>query len=538
MENRGINLSSLRRSGSTPQPAVRLSTAPKMEEVDDDYVSPLTSPEPSKPVEKPKQAAAPRLPTRPSVRLPRATAPLPPVCQPSGNLPAVPMTVKPKVKAPKKRGRPAGKKNMTKRGDNGIVLTAADYHRLKMLMVHGGMTRDHLAFLASQATSSDPRVDALVKAGYIDAEKHEGRKFLYLSKKGFNALDAHLKGNGLTFYSPRRTRPSTHDLKIITVCAALSLGEETFYGLSNKEVDILNRNKATYNRTAQNDNAVLEAMKQEILSRGPRTQAERDILNRKPRSYKTSAFYKQSPQDFAPSIITGPKPIITENQIREANTAKNKAILSEMTEENPSLTSDQLPRNPVRDRWGKSITSVFEKEYPLRAEGDLSPLTDKEREFINLSLANPKRAWIFDYLDESVASSNPHLRVRGGQGKTHRPDGVIVLPHIQGADGFIRGGCVAIEVEENMKKPAETIANMVALFEHPLYQKAIYYVPDGVGYNNIHNRLNAVEKDLSHGYRGMFDRPLRDMIEDFFVVVRMDEDYFLSYRSSPKGEWG
>lgn len=533
MENsRPTRLSSLRKAGSGSTPVsrvpqrtipprpVRPGTAPQRMEKQpslaggviteaEDYVSPLSAP------------AAEQAP-----RVPKSSLTIPSV------------KVKPKTNAPKKRGRPAGTKNAKKRD---IVLTATDSRRFYMLMIHGWMTYDHLAFLTSMApTSQEPRIRQLIAAGYIDSHRVEGRAYLYLTAKAFKWLENELGEQGIEampFYTSRRNiRPSTHDLKVITVCAALMLGEETFYALSNREVDFLNKNKEAFNLRVQKSNRSLHAQQKAIISHGgARNEDEQAILDTKPKTYKTQAFDYQTPHWFAPGIITAGKPLITESQINESNKRMNRSLLEQFREANGYNSPDS---NPARTQWAKTIDSFFNTDFPVRQEGDLRPLTGEEHITILSTLGKPENAWVFDHMNEQKMSKNPHLWARGTLNKTHRPDGVIVLPHIKGRDGFVRGGCVAIEVEEHIKSPAQTIENMVALFDHPLYDKAIYYVPDGAGANNIRKRMDAVEKELKNGYLLDDHYPLREAMEKFFVVVRMDEDYYLSYRSSTKGEWG
>lgn len=556
MENTRPRLASLRKAGtdrpatlrtSAPQlplrgtPPLSRLAAPVVEEVED-YVSPLAAP---------------------AVRTP---APKPTVPRSALTLPE--MKVKPKTNAPKKRGRPVGTKNAKRRGDGGLILTDRDKQRLYALMVHGWITRSHLAFLCGEApTTAEPRIRELVKAGYIAARHVEGRKYLYLSTKGYKAVEetimlADEKYREVPFYlAQRTTRPSAHDLKIVTVCAALRLGDEDFYALSNREVDFLNRNKEAHNLRVQKQNSVLHTQQRAIITKGGAgNEAEQAVLDAKPKSYQTTVFDYQTPKEFAPGIIAGPKHVITEAQINAAHkSAKQKRVeqLKTQYQENlgRELTDEDLKNfkstyreeDLVPELWGRTIERYMENSsrmvdgllsYPIREEGDLSPLHPKELQQIRKTLGNSQKAWIFDHLNRSHMSRNPHLLTRGTFSKTHRPDGVIVLPHILGRDGLVRSGCVAIEVEEHVKTAKQTVENMATLFDHPLYDRAIYYVPGDAGVHNIRKRFDAVERELKHGYILDDHYPLREAIERFFIIVRMDEDYYLSYRSSPTGEWG
>lgn len=85
-----------------------------------------------------------------------------------------------------------------------------------------------------------------------------------------------------------------------------------------------------------------------------------------------------------------------------------------------------------------------------------------------------------------VTSNNPSITKTGGAGSktvtyatSHRPDGLIAMPHIIDADGVVRGGSIAVEVELNNKATKQEYVNTILhQWHHPAYDGVFWFFDD------------------------------------------------------------
>lgn len=101
-----------------------------------------------------------------------------------------------------------------------------------------------------------------------------------------------------------------------------------------------------------------------------------------------------------------------------------------------------------------------------------------------------------------ATSNNPSITQGGGSAHgSHRPDGLIAMPHIIDADGTVRGGSIAIEVELNNKASKNEYMNTILhQWHHPAYDGVFWFFDDP----EAKRMFKEAMKLLSEGFRPPF----------------------------------
>lgn len=253
------------------------------------------------------------------------------------------------------------------------------------------------------------------------------------------------------------------------------------------------------------------------------------------------------------SILSpNPKTFITEGEMK----AQAGKFEDGFIRKNWKRLNDDLLLDPVHPRLphGSSITDAWEyvqglgltEEETDIAWGNIWTQENANVETLgkiwrgtydldNLSSTGRGYAHLGNMDDPKLVSTKP---ARSGNGfietpLTHQPDGLVVMPHIVNADGTVRGGSYAIEIELHSKSnKTDYMRSITALYMDPKLAGAIWFFAATASGKAARMLFTSTLKEMSERHDALFTW------EEASKFFRRGKVTLLNQELSPKGELG
>jgi hypothetical protein len=371
----------------------------------------------------------------------------------------------------------------------------------------GWATITHIAYAVDNVPHNlRGRMTDLVKRGYLRMSTGD-------SMSQYCVTDMALEELGIDDHGPKgkpNASGTAHRNKLNTILLRLSLGWERAAETVERDVSSKQARYAYENRRKADANEVLMRDKQRILAMDPnnRTATDNRILNRKP------AAMTQTPTV---------KDMVEHMGLAHDDSDERNAVFNESRVVIPE-------RFIVRDT---SITTTLGCKVDWEAECEQflreTPVQDASNATLSKVMEQHK-AWVFTHWD-----------VNGKWGKSHRPDGVVVLPSKVDSNGEVRGGCIWIEMEDHRKpQVADYVRVIQQAIDHPLVDAVYYYTPHRSVSTMIKKAVDTVVKELVAGDRSnrSFEAKESDARELVARSVRVLKQPLINRMASEGGYWG
>lgn len=302
-------------------------------------------------------------------------------------------------------------------------------------------TATHLAFAADNSTHNvKARLNELVRRGWLDVNTSETTKLYALSRAGYETMGFEIVKNAI----PSRSTLS-HRNKLNTLVTFFKIGGKNFEELLHTDALDARRNVEYKNKQTAEYNTMLIAEQTRIsgIPEQQRSDSERSILKRRERKINDTPAPPE-PKEYRNALQAYPQFAIPERLIVLSLSAKGLA--------------------PAKADWEDVCTAILnDPNYPVREAADNSQPTVAEREM--MQWVTNKHYWAYIHHD-----------VNGRFGKTHRPDGVLFMPHKRLDDGTIVAQSIQLELEDHKKKVPEYVRLILQTIDHPLIESVKMFV--------------------------------------------------------------
>lgn len=371
------------------------------------------------------------------------------------------------------------KENKKKR--NRLRITDNDIDILEAVNWMGRATMVHIAIAVGNPVANiSKRVRQLVDGGYLMAYDKNEVIVYGLAADGVVVLKRQQKtdqgegGNVVRSKEPVKAQTRkrwalatlAHRNKINTAVCLFKVGGNAFEERKMREFASFAREQERRNaRTRESNIAMLERQERiRAIPEEQRTLSEHRYLTYRPRSLATVPTVPE-PTRYGEGWFGTPQAALAEEAIKLAITAKGEA-------------------EGARD-WMETVRQVLTNpNYPVRRPGDKTPVSDAERQA--MYDIGARQAWVYQHWNTGEGGTRTFEQ-------RHRPDGVILRPHLVQPDGSVLARSIWLEVEENGKDVDAVKLVCRQAMDHPLVQRVLYLTNK----DEIRDMVNDAIKELA-----------------------------------------
>lgn len=325
----------------------------------------------------------------------------------------------------------------------------------------------HISFaIGTKPILVHQRLRELSKRGYIRTDTSESLPTFSLTHQGLTQIG---RSNEKPVIQIARST-FAHRNQINTAVVRFKMGDKAFQELLYAHELTRVQEHVRNNRKYADYNNALAVHQQQLLSKPvhERTVDDERVLAKKPRAMRTWEDPVLGKHDTRP-LLMNPQSAFPERLIQQsiADTGEMECVASWKQE------CDDLLKSPV---------------YPVKTVGD-NTITESDR--VNMMNAVQGKEWIFR-----------HWNLNNEFKKRHMPDGIVLQPHREDAQGKVYPMSWWLEVETNKKSDNSEIVRVIEqAFDSPVVRGVIYMTSDPSVARAIKKAQNTVAQRLAHRYR-------------------------------------